>query len=132
FDIAHNDGTTSSVTYNYDTGDTLDDMINDPVDGLNASMPTYTSGTPPTTEPIGEIRLVDGLLVFQSNDMGDSQLDITSATVTAGTGSIDFPNFQITQEGETNMETMSTTVYDDLGEAHSLLIHFTQTGENEW
>lgn len=114
-DITLNDGTTTTVSYTYASGDTLGDMVN----SLNGSIAD------------GELSLVDGLLVLRSNQLGDSSLDINSVAV-SGSGSINFPGFQVTQEGETNTQTMSTTIYDDLGEEHSLLLDFTQTAENTW
>ncbi|MAL16809.1 MAG: hypothetical protein CL670_08450 [Balneola sp.] len=117
FDVTLNDGTASTITHTYAAGDTLGDMVNSFNSGLTASE--------------GELTLIDGVLNLRSAAMGDSELDISAVSVT-GTGDMNFPGMQISQEGQTNKQTMSTTVYDDLGKAHSLLLEFTQSGTNEW
>ncbi len=73
-----NDGTTKTVTYTYKTGDTLGDLVNSLNTGIGS------------TE--GSASLVDGLLVFRSAKMGDSQFDVNNVTVN-GTGNIKFPSF---------------------------------------
>ena len=119
--VTANDGsTTATLSYTYAAGDTLGDMMN----ALNTQI-----DADPNLD--GELRLVDGMLELKADNPGDSDLDINSMTAT-GAGSINFPGFQVTQEGETNTQTMSTTVYDDLGKEHSLLLDFTQTGQNTW
>lgn len=113
-----NDGSSATATFTYGSGNdgtTVGDMVST----LNSNISD------------GELSMVDGRLMLKSNSLGDSDLDINSVS-TSGSGSINFPGFQISQEGETNSQTMSTTVYDDLGKEHSLLIDFTQTGENSW
>ncbi len=117
FDVTLNDGTATTVSHTFTTGDTLDDMI-----------ASFNSGLPAGE---AEMLLVDGALTLRSSQLGDSQLDISNITVT-GTGDINFPGFGITQEGATNSQTMSTTVFDNLGRAHSLILEFTQTANNEW
>ena len=119
FDVTLNDGTASTISYTYAAGDTLDDMIN----AFNADL---NSGGDE-----GQLAMVDGLLVLRSSQMGDSDLQITGTNV-SGTGSLNLPGFQVNQAGETSSRTMSTTVYDDLGHAHSLVLEFTQTSSNEW
>ncbi len=119
FNVTLNDGTNVSIEYTYSNGDTVEDMINAFNSELNS------------TGEEGTLRIVDGLFVLRSSQMGDSSLQITGTSVN-GTGEINFPGFQVTQNGETNTRTMSTTIYDDLGHAHSLILEFTQTGENEW
>jgi flagellar hook protein FlgE len=79
----------------------------------------------------GEMVLVDGALTLRSEKLGNSQLDITGVNVT-GTGSINVTSFGIIQEGQTNSQTMSTTVFDNLGRAHSLILEFSQVANNEW
>lgn len=121
FNITSNDGaTTETVSYTYSSGDTLGDMIS----SLNSQIDSNANLD-------GQLSLVDGIIKLRSDQLGDSSLNITSTSV-SGTGDINFPGFQVTQKGETNTKTMSTTVYDALGEAHSLLLDFTQTGENSW
>lgn len=117
FDVTLNDGTATTITHTFTTGDTLDDMI--------ASFNTGLTGAE------GELVLVDGSLTLRSNQLGDSSLAITNTSIT-GTGSINFPGFSISQEGKTNAQTISTTLYDNLGRAHSLILEFTQTANNTW
>lgn len=117
FDITLNDGTTTTISHTYAAGDTVGDMI----DSINTGL---TAGE-------GEITLTDGVLSLRSADLGDSDLDITDVSVT-GTGAINFPGFQTTQEGAFNTQTMNATVYDEIGRAHSLILEFTQTDNNEW
>jgi len=120
-DITANDGsTTTTVSYTYAAGDTLGDMVN----ALNTQIDA-------DADVDAQLRLVDGMLELRSDNLGDSDLDVNSLTA-SGTGAVNFPGFQVTQEGETNTQTMSTTVYDDLGNEHSLLLDFTQTAENTW
>ncbi|MEX0944451.1 MAG: flagellar hook protein FlgE [Balneolaceae bacterium] len=117
FQITDNAGDPiAPFAYTYAAGDTLEDIINAFNTGLNGE---------------GTVSLVDGMLVLRSSVLGESQLNIDSITVN-GTGAINFPGFQILQMGDTNTQTMSTTVYDDLGRAHSLLIEFTQSADNTW
>ncbi len=117
FDITLNDGTAASVTHTYAAGDTLGDLV----DSFNAGLPADE----------GNLTLIDGMLNLRSLQMGKSDLSISNVSVT-GAGDINFPGLQIMQEGQTNTQTMSTTVYDDLGKAHSLLLEFSQVGTNEW
>lgn len=114
FDVTDATGTTTTLPAI--TGTNLDGMITQINTGLsNASIDASAS-------------LVDGMIVVRGNDMGGTDLDISVNSST----DINVPGFQTTQEGETNTQTMSTTVYDDLGRAHSLMIDFTQTANNEW
>ena len=108
-----------TLTFTYDTnGTTLDDMVTELNNQLGGE---------------GTLSLVDGVMVLRSDQLGESELNISSAQLSAGsTGDINLPSFQITQEGGTNIQTMSTSVYDNLGRAHSLIIEFTQSGDNTW
>ena len=120
FDVTLNDGSTATYNFTYgaaNDGTTLVDIVN----SFNTQMP----------DSEGNMALIDGLLVLRSAQLGDSELDITNTSVT-GTGDINLPGLQTVQEGENNTQTMSTTVYDELGNAHSLLLEFTQTNPNEW
>lgn len=119
FDVTLNDGTAVTLDYTYSTDDTMEDMIESFNTQLNAG------------DDEGQMTLVDGLLVLRSSQLGDSSLSVTDVSVN-GTGNINFPGFQVVQDGDTNTRTMSTTVYDDLGRAHSLILDFTQTDTNEW
>jgi len=119
FDVTLNDGSTATLDYTYSDGDTMESMIQSFNAQLNAGGDE------------GQLTLVDGLMVLRSSQLGDSQLQINDVSVN-GTGNVNFPGFQVVQNGESNTRTMSTTVYDDLGRAHSLIIEFTQTSTNEW
>lgn len=112
-----NNGTTKTINYTYNTGGTVGDLLNAINSGLGASQ--------------GSASLVDGMLVFRSAQMGTSQFNINSIT-TSGTGSIKFPGFEISQKGATASKTVSTTVYDSLGRAHTLLVKLTQNGNGQW
>ncbi|MEL7833593.1 flagellar hook protein FlgE [Fodinibius sp. Rm-B-1B1-1] len=118
-----NDGTSAMADFEYGTdGTTLDDMVT----ALNNDI----GGE-------GEFALVDGMLRLKSDTVGDSQLNVDSVSINNVSGdaagdSVNFPGFQVSQEGDTGTQTMSTTVYDGLGEEHSLLVDFTQTGEGQW
>ncbi|MAO63680.1 MAG: hypothetical protein CL666_01640 [Balneola sp.] len=125
FEFTLNDGTTQTITSNYDETTTLDDLVSD----VNSQLEAAVSGMP--DEAGASLALVDGLMVMRSNQMGDSELGL-DVTVNPGAGNISVPSFQTVQEGANNMQTMSTTVYDDLGNAHSLMVEFTQTNTNEW
>jgi flagellar hook protein FlgE len=117
FDVTLNDGTATTITHTYAAGDTVGDMI----DSFNAGL----------TGSEGQLSLIDGMMNLRSATMGNSELDVSNVSVT-GAGDINFPGLQTIQEGQTNTQTMSTTVYDDLGQAHSLMLEFTQVGTNEW
>ena len=114
FDVILNDGTTTTITHTFTTEDTLEDMI-----------ASFNTGLPAGE---GEMVLVDGALTLRSEKLGNSQLDITGVNVT-GTGSINVTSFGIIQEGQTNSQTMSTTVFDNLGRAHSLIFRIFSSSE---
>ncbi len=117
FQITDNAGDPiAPFSYTYAAGDTLQDLV----DAFNAGIGNE-----------GTVSLVDGMLVLRSSVLGDSQLNIDSIAVN-GNGAMNIPGFQTLQMGETSTQTMSTTVYDNLGRAHSLLIEFTQTADNTW
>lgn len=124
FDVTLNDGTTDTFEFEYDTdGTTLEDMVGH-----------FNNNEVPAGE--GEFSIVDGMLVFRSGELGESEFNVDNVSIdstASGSGAtINFPGFQTVQEGENNTQTMSTTVYDDLGKAHSLLLEFTQENDNEW
>jgi flagellar hook protein FlgE len=118
FDITSNDGTAQSITYTYQTGDTLGDLT----DSLNNQLDSKSID--------GKFTLVDGLMVLRADKPGDSQLKVDGVNVT--NDDIDIPNFQVTQQGSTNSHNISSTVYDDLGKAHTLVLKLTQTDNNDW
>lgn len=117
FDVTLNDGTAQTINYTYTAGDTLSDMV----DAFNTQL----------TDAEGTLSLIDGMLNLRSTQIGESQLEINNVNLT-GTGSLNFPGLQVIEEGQNNAQNISTTVYDELGRAHSLLVEFTQTGTNEW
>ncbi|MFO7845607.1 MAG: flagellar hook protein FlgE [Balneolaceae bacterium] len=119
FDVTLNDGTTQTLDFTYNAGSTMEDLITSFNNQLNAGGDE------------GQMTLVDGLMVLRSAEMGDSELEINDVSVN-GTGNVNFPAFQVSQEGTTSSRTMSTTVYDDLGRAHSMTLEFTQVGPSEW
>ncbi len=117
FDVTLNDGTAQTITHTYAAGDTLDDMLTSFNNQLGAAE--------------GTASLVDGLMVLRSANPGDSQLEIGNTGVT-GTGEINFPSFQVTQSGSTNSQSISSTIYDGLGRAHTMVMDFTQSDTNTW
>jgi flagellar hook protein FlgE len=117
FDFTLNDGTNQTVSHTFSAGDTVNDLIN----SINSALGSDEASA----------SLVDGLMVVRSASAGDSQLAIDDVTTT-GTGSINFPGFETTQEGKTNSQTISTTVYDELGNSHTLTLKMTQTDTNTW
>ena len=85
------------------------------------------------------VSLNNGQISVTDDTAGTSSLDITSFNEGAGsTGiindpfSVDMPSFNTTQEGATNSNTISSTVYDSQGNARTLALELTQTGTNEW
>lgn len=117
FDFALNDGSTQSVTHTFSSGDTVNDLI------------TTINGGLPAGE--AQASLVDGMLMLRSEQVGDSQLEITNTTVT-GTGAMNLPGFQVSQSGVTNSETISSTVYDNMGRSHTVMLKLTQSDINTW
>src|SRR5690625_6570572 len=71
------------------------------------------------------------MFTIRSGQVGESELNIESARV-VGSGDLNMPAFEVSQEGVTNTRTTSTTVYDDLGRAHTLILDFVQVDVNEW
>lgn len=117
FQITDNDGDAMAViTYTYALDDTLEDLMDDLNTGLAGE---------------GTASLVDGMIVIRSSVLGESELNVDNIDVN-GAGAMNIPGFQTLQMGETNKQTMSTTVYDNLGRAHSLMIEFTQSADNTW
>ena len=113
FDVTLKDGTTQQLTHAFSAGDTLSDLMTSLNNQIGSGEGTFS--------------LVDGLMVLRSASPGDSQLAVTG-TSTTGAGSINIPAFQVTQQGETNSQNISSTVYDGLGRAHTLVMQLTQSG----
>ena len=117
FDVTLKDGTTQQLTHAFSAGDTLSDLMTSLNNQIGSGEGTFS--------------LVDGLMVLRSASPGDSQLAVTG-TSTSGAGSINIPAFQVTQQGETNSQNISSTVYDGLGRAHTLVMQLTQSDTNTW
>lgn len=117
FSVILNDGSAQTIDYTYAAGATVEDLMN------------YFNTQIGAGE--GTMQLIDGILTLRSGQLGDSELKIDSIT-TNGTGAVNIPGFLVSQNGETGTRTMSTTIFDELGRAHSLILDFSQTGENEW
>ncbi|MEX0994257.1 MAG: flagellar hook protein FlgE [Balneolaceae bacterium] len=117
FDIKLNDGTDQVITHTYAAGDTVNDLI----DTLNND---------PALDGEATVSLVDGVLVMRSSVLGDSELGVNSVTVTDD--KLTIPGFQLIQEGNTASQTVSTTIYDELGRPHNLMIKLTQSENNTW
>ncbi|MCC5926856.1 MAG: flagellar hook-basal body complex protein [Bacteroidetes bacterium] len=117
FQMTLHDGTARTVSFNYTAGATVQDLVN-------------TFNTELTPEE-GRMALQDGMLSVRSATMGDSSFRISNVEVT-GSGVVSLPPFQVAQEGFTGNRIMSTSVYDDLGRPHSMLLEFRQIGDNLW
>lgn len=117
FDITLNDGTPQTITYTYSTGDTVDDLVA----AMNASLGAAE----------GTVKMSDGVLEIRSAQLGDSQLGVSTVSTT-GTGQITLNGFETSEVGVTGTQNMTTTVYDGLGRSHTLVIEYTQSGENNW
>ncbi|PWN05180.1 flagellar basal-body rod protein FlgF [Rhodohalobacter mucosus] len=116
FEVTLNDGSAAVVSHTIAGGDTLDDLV--------ASLNAGLAGE-------GSVTLVDGIMVLRSDVVGESDLAVGEVTTT-GTGDIRSTGFQVTQNGVTGSKTVSTTVYDELGRAHTLVVNLTHEGENQW
>ncbi len=117
FDIALNDGSPATVNYTYGAGDTVADMM----DYFNANVPGSQA----------KLSMVDGMFRLQSTQIGDSDLSIIDISV-SGMGDINFPSFSLQEEGVTGSQSISSIIYDELGNPHSLILNLTQVNENEW
>lgn len=117
FDVTRHDGTTTTITFAYSDGATLQDMVND----FNTQL----------TPAEGRMTIQDGMIAVRSSQMGNSEFRITGMNVT-GAGVVSLPPFQVSQEGFTGSRIMSTSVYDDLGRTHNMILEFRQISENLW
>ena len=117
FDITLNDGSPATVSYTYAAGDTVADMMN----SFNTNVPGNQA----------KLSIVDGMFSIQSTQIGNSELAINDITV-SGTGEITFPSFSLQEEGVTGSQSISSTIYDELGNPHSLILNLTQVNDNEW
>lgn len=117
FDITLNDGSPATVSYTYAAGDTVADMMN----SFNTNVPGNQA----------KLSMVDGMFSIQSTQIGNSELAINDISVN-GTGEITFPSFSLQEEGVTGSQSISSTIYDELGNPHSLILNLTQVNDNEW
>lgn len=117
FEFTLNDGTNQTITHTYAAGDTLQDVV----DTINAGLGAGE----------GSASLVDGMLVIRSAQAGDSQFSLDNTAIN-GTGVMTMPGFQVVEEGNTGNVSLSSTVYDEQGKAHTLLLELTQTDANTW
>ena len=117
FDITLNDGSPATVSYTYAAGDTVADMMN----SFNTNVPGNQA----------KLSMVDGMFSIQSTQIGNSELAINDISV-SGTGEISFPSFSLQEEGVTGSQSISSTIYDELGNPHSLILNLTQVNDNEW
>ena len=117
-EVVDNDGNVSEARLNVDTATTT---LGDLADELALELDGEAS-----------VSLNDGLFRINSDELGDhSQLNVNSMSVD-GTGDVFDPGFQVTQQGETNSQRVSTTVYDGVGEVHTLILELTQNDFGEW
>ncbi|KPP96477.1 MAG: flagellar hook protein FlgE [Bacteroidetes bacterium HLUCCA01] len=117
FDMTLHDGSPATITYTYAAGHTLQDLV----DSFNAQL----------TPDEGRMALQDGMMTVRSATMGDSEMRISGVNV-GGTGVFSSPPFQVSTEGLTGTRIMSTSVYDDLGRTHDMVLEFRQIDENTW
>lgn len=120
FSVNLNDGTPAAISYTYAAGDTVGDMI----DYFNANVPGGQA----------KLFIVDGMFKIQSTQIGNSELSINDITVNGADpkGEINFPSFLLQEEGVTGSKSISSTIYDELGNPHSLVLNLTQVNDNEW
>ena len=63
--------------------------------------------------------------------MGETELAVQGLDI-VGTGNLNFPVFNTISEGSTGSHTISTTVFDTLGNQHSLIVRIIQEAEDTW
>lgn len=116
-DLTDNEGNDLVASLTVDTGSTtlgdLRDAIADELDGE------------------ASVSLEDGIFRMEADELGESELNLSGMEVD-GTGSVSSPPFHITQDGETNSQRVSSTVYDSVGEAHTLVMEMTQNDFGDW
>ena len=121
-DIVLPDGTApvTPITFNFGPtadGVTIEDMVNtfnSQLSGLNVN-----------------VSIVDGIINVKSTVMGETELEVSGLNI-AGSGSMNFPVFNTINEGSTGSHTISTTVFDTLGNQHSLIVRIIQEAEDSW
>lgn len=66
------------------------------------------------------------------DNFGGSGLTITTAdTLATGTQSLTLSGFDVTDAADTSNYSSSITVYDSLGQSHTVTVYFTKTGEDD-
>lgn len=115
-DLVDSDGNDVTAILNVDGGvTTLEDLRNQ-IDGAL---------------PDASVSLDDGVMRIEADELGESELNVLGMEVN-GTGSVSSPSFQTTQYGETNSQRVSSTVYDVVGEAHTMVMELTQNDHGDW
>ena len=119
-DIILPDGTApvNPITFTYGVdGTTVEDMVN-----------VYNAQLNPLDVSMS---LVDGVVNIKSTVMGETELAVQGLDI-VGAGSLNFPIFNTINEGSTGSHTISTTVFDTLGNQHSLIVRIIQEAEDTW
>ena len=117
-DIILPDGTApvNPITFTYGVdGTTVEDMVN-----------VYNAQLSPLDVSMS---IVDGVISVRSTVMGETDLEVRGLDI-VGTGSLNFPVFNTISEGSTGSHTISTTVFDTLGNQHSLIVRIIQEAED--
>lgn len=109
---------------------TLDDTTT--LNGLATAIQNALNNDPDANVDLGEanVYIEDGTLVVQSNQLGDSNLNLSLQS--AAEGDIDFPTFNVEVPGRTNTVNISSTIYDTLGEDHTMVVAFEQQRNGDW
>ena len=103
------DGTAVGPTdYTYTLGDDLNDLVA----VINAEYSGFATAS-----------IVDGKITLVDDAKGDSETSLLLST----TAAVAIPAFETTEAGFTGQVTTSSTVFDSLGEAHTLILEFTLT-----
>mgnify|MGYP001300658115 FL=1 len=119
-DIILPDGTApvNPITFTYGVdGTTVEDMVN-----------VYNAQLSPLDVSMS---IVDGVISVRSTVMGETDLEVRGLDI-VGAGSLNFPVFNTISEGSTGSHTISTTVFDTLGNQHSLIVRIIQEAEDSW
>ena len=116
----NNAGTAVTATFNY-TGAAGGQTVGDLVTAINTAFNNEATAS-----------LEDGKIVLRSDKLGSSQLDMTLAMNAGSTGVLSFSSLSTVVAGATNSTTISNTVYDSQGEAHTLLLELQQDNYNNW
>jgi flagellar hook protein FlgE len=110
------DGTPVSATYTYQTGDTLQALL----DAVNAAFSGVTAAVD------GE-----GNLVVTDDEAGTSQSSLSLSMGSGATGALTLPQLRETAAGS-GSERTSIEVFDSLGNTHTLSLTFTRAAGTTW